>query len=224
MEKLLQKVKKAASKVATLNGEIKNKVLLEMADELEKRAQDIINENKKDLDYAKEAKLSSAMIDRLLLNETRISSMAQALREIASLKDPVGRVLDGWVTENGLRIEKVSIPIGVIGIIYESRPNVTSDAAALSFKSGNACILKGGKEAINSNTIIANIMQDVLERNNLDREIISLLPDASTEIYNFSSYLPKSIYSPATLRPLPVPPVCLGLCALVCVDNHSVIP
>ena len=181
MEKLLQKVKKAASTVATLNGEIKNKVLLEMADELENRKEEIINENKKDLEYAKKANLSSAMIDRLLLNETRISSMAQALREIASLKDPVGRVLDGWVTDNGLRIEKVSIPIGVIGIIYESRPNVTSDAAALSFKSGNACILKGGKEAINSNTIIANIMQDVLEKNNLNREIISLLPDASRE-------------------------------------------
>jgi len=117
----------------------------------------------------------------LLLNETRIKSMANALREIASLKNPVGRILEGWELPNGLRIEKTSIPIGVIGIIYESRPNVTSDAAALCFKSGNACILKGGKEAEHSNRIIAEVLQEVLVKNNLPKEVISLLPDYSRE-------------------------------------------
>jgi glutamate-5-semialdehyde dehydrogenase len=181
MTEVLQKVKEAQKKIATLNGEIKDKILLEMADALEKKADIIIEENKKDLEYAKNNNIGEALIDRLLLNETRISSMAKALREIASLKNPVGRILEGWELPNGLRIEKTSIPIGVIGIIYESRPNVTSDAAALCFKSGNACILKGGKEAQNSNRIIANILANVLEKNNLPKEAISLIPDYSRE-------------------------------------------
>jgi len=178
---VLQKVKNSAKKVATLKGGIKDKILLEMADNLENKANLIINENKKDLEYGKNANLSTALVDRLLLNETRIKSMANALREIATLKNPVGRVIEGWEVQNGLRIEKTAIPIGVIGIIYESRPNVTSDAAALCFKSGNVCILKGGKEAENSNRIIAKVLQEVLEKNNLPKEIISLLPDYSRE-------------------------------------------
>ena len=178
---VLQKVKNSAKKVATLKGGIKDNILLEMADNLENKANLIINENKKDLEYGKNANLSTALVDRLLLNETRIKSMANALREIATLKNPVGRVIEGWEVQNGLRIEKTAIPIGVIGIIYESRPNVTSDAAALCFKSGNVCILKGGKEAENSNRIIAKVLQEVLEKNNLPKEIISLLPDYSRE-------------------------------------------
>jgi glutamate-5-semialdehyde dehydrogenase len=181
MTEVLQKVKEASKKIATLKGGIKDKILLEMADMLENKANLIIEENKKDLEYAKNANLSSALVDRLLLNETRISSIAKALREIASLKNPVGRILEGWELPNGLRIEKTAIPIGVIGIIYESRPNVTSDAAALCFKSGNACILKGGKEAEHSNRIIAEVLQDVLVKNNLPKEAISLLPDYSRE-------------------------------------------
>jgi len=181
MEKVLQKVKEASKKIATLKGGVKDKILLEMADKLENSIEIIIESNKIDLDYAKSNNLSSALIDRLLLNETRIKGMATALREIASLKNPVGRILDGWELPNGLRIEKTAIPIGVIGIIYESRPNVTSDAAALCFKSGNVCILKGGKEAENSNRIIAEILGEVLEKNNLPKEAISLLPDYSRE-------------------------------------------
>jgi len=181
MQDVLQKVKEASKKIATLKGAKKDKTLLEMADELIKHSETIIKENKKDIEYAKQANLNSALLDRLLLNESRIQSMANALREIANLKNPVGRVLEGWEIPNGLRIEKTSIPIGVIGIIYESRPNVTSDAAALCFKSGNACILKGGKEAKYSNKIIATILQDVLQKNNLPKEAISLLPDYSRE-------------------------------------------
>ena len=181
MVEMLQKVKEASKSIATLKGGIKDKILLEMADALENNKNMLIEENKKDLEYGKSNNLSSALMDRLLLNETRINSMAKALREIASLKNPVGRILEGWELPNGLRIEKTAIPIGVIGIIYESRPNVTSDAAGLCFKSGNVCILKGGKEAEYSNKAIAKILQDVLEANNLPKEAISLLPDYSRE-------------------------------------------
>ncbi|KHG32793.1 MAG: gamma-glutamyl phosphate reductase, partial [Sulfurospirillum sp. MES] len=144
-------------------------------------ADTILAENEKDLQEARKANLASALVDRLLLNAKRIADMAQAVREIAALKEPIGRVLEGWVVQSGLRIEKVSIPIGVIGIIYESRPNVTSDTAALCFKSGNACVLKGGKEALYSNRAIAALLQAVLRNNRLPEEIISLLPDASRE-------------------------------------------
>ena len=181
MIEVLQKVKEASRVVASLKGEVKRKVLLQMAEEIQKNQEKIISENKKDLDYAKKANLSSALIDRLLLDEKRIKAMADAIRVVASLKDPVGRVIEGWTLDNGLKIEKVKIPIGVIGIIYESRPNVTSDAAALTFMSGNACILKGGKEAMNSNKIIIEILQNVLKANNLPKEIISLIPDYSRE-------------------------------------------
>jgi glutamate-5-semialdehyde dehydrogenase len=181
MEEMLQKVKEASRVIATLKGEVKRKVLNEMADIIESHKNDLIKANEKDLEYAKNANLSSALIDRLLLNEKRIKAMADALRDIAKLKDPVGRVIDGWVLDNGLRIEKVKIPIGVIGIIYESRPNVTSDAAGLCFMSGNACILKGGKEAMHSNITIIEILQYVLERNHLPKEAISLIPDYSRE-------------------------------------------
>ena len=179
MQEVLQKVKEASRTIAGLKGEVKRAVLKEMANALEKNSNEIIEANKKDLEYAKNANLSSALIDRLLLNEKRVKSMADALRDIASLKDPVGRVIDGWNIDNGLRIEKVKIPIGVIGIIYESRPNVTSDAAGLCFMSGNACILKGGKEAYHSNSVIIEILRYVLEKNKLPADAISLLPDYS---------------------------------------------
>jgi len=181
MVEVLQKVKEASRITATLKGETKRKVLNEMAEALTENSSEIITENKKDLEYAKNANLSAALIDRLFLDEKRIASMAQALKDIAALKDPVGRIIDGWMLDNGLRIEKVKIPIGVIGIIYESRPNVTSDAAGLCFMSGNACILKGGKEAMHSNIAIINILREVLEKNSLPKDAVSLLPDYSRE-------------------------------------------
>ncbi|NPA55724.1 MAG: glutamate-5-semialdehyde dehydrogenase [Epsilonproteobacteria bacterium] len=181
MQDMLQKVKQASTKLATLKGNTKDRVLLDMANALIDNVDTILEQNQKDLVYAKENNLNTALVDRLLLNEKRIEAMAKALIEIANLKNPVGRILEGWELPNGLRIEKTAIPIGVIGIIYESRPNVTSDAAALCFKSGNACILKGGKEAKYSNQAIANILQDVLLKHNLPKEAISLLPDYSRE-------------------------------------------
>ena len=181
MKEFLQKAKQSSRVVATLSTAIKNQTLLQFADALEENSFFIIEENIKDMKLARQLDLSSAMQDRLYLNDSRIQDMANAIRQIASQTEPVGRVLDGWLTKDNLNIQKVSIPIGVIAIIYESRPNVTSDTAALCFKSGNVCVLKGGKEAENSNIAIAKIIQDVLEKNNLPKEIVSLLPDSSRE-------------------------------------------
>jgi len=181
MEDFLARAKASASVVATLKSGAKNRILGEMADALIAHLAQIEIENSKDMSTGKQNGLDSALLDRLLLDKPRIEAMARSLREIAQLKEPVGRVLDGWMSEDDLRIEKVSVPIGVIGVIYESRPNVTSDVGALCFKSGNVAILKGGKEAEYSNQIIAKILQGVLEKNNLPKEIISLLPDSSRD-------------------------------------------
>ena len=181
MEQFLKRAKESASELVKIDGAKKKAVLYKMADALRKEKATIIEANKHDMKLANEMNLNTALMDRLYLDEKRIEAMADSVEEIAALKDPVGRVLDGWVLDNGLRIEKVSIPIGVIGIIYESRPNVTSDAAALCFKSSNVAILKGGKEAKNSNEAIAAILQKVLEEENLPKEVISLLPDYSRE-------------------------------------------
>lgn len=181
MESYLQQSKHCAPIIATLSSKQKNHILLQMADAIENNKSRIIDENNKDMKLGKDSGLDSAMLDRLLLDEKRIKSMATSLREIASLKEPVGRVLEGWVNDDNLRIEKVSVPIGVVAVIYESRPNVTSDVGALCFKSGNVAILKGGKEAEYSNRIISTILQEVLELNNLPKAIISLLSDNSRE-------------------------------------------
>ena len=181
MHHFLEKAKNASRIIATLEPRTKDALLHQMAQALEENCSKICEENAKDLEDARTNNLSSALVDRLTLNEKRVQGMATAIREIAALREPVGRILDGWVVPSGLRIEKVTIPIGVIGIIYESRPNVTSDTAALCFKSGNVCVLKGGKEANHSNAIIAALLQDVLEKNNLPKEIISLLPDNTRE-------------------------------------------
>ncbi|MDP2893944.1 MAG: glutamate-5-semialdehyde dehydrogenase [Sulfurimonas sp.] len=181
MERFLQEAKNASRVLAELSGFEKNRVLREMASALRANTMSLLEANALDMRDADINSLSVALKDRLLLDEKRIDAMAVALEEISALKEPVGRILDGWITEDGLKIEKVSIPIGVIGIIYESRPNVTSDTAALCFKSSNVCVLKGGKEAENSNKAIAEILQKVLEKNNLPKSLISLIPDSSRE-------------------------------------------
>ena len=181
MENFLQKAKESSKVFSSLSGNQKNSILKKMANALIENKNQILEANLKDMQDANKNNLTSALKDRLFLDENRVEGMAQALIEIANLKEPIGKILDGWVTDDGLKIEKVSIPIGVIGIIYESRPNVTSDTAGLSFKSSNVCVLKGGKEAQNSNEAIANILQNVLEEEKLPKELISLLPDASRE-------------------------------------------
>jgi len=181
MENFLAEAKASSRIFASLGGADKNRILHEMADALEANQDDIIKANKLDMEDADKNNLTSALKDRLLLDKSRIEGMATSVREISALKEPVGRVLDGWVLDNGIKVEKVSVPIGVIGIIYESRPNVTSDTAALCFKSSNICILKGGKEAENSNKAIAKVLKGVLIDNELPSSIISLLPDSSRE-------------------------------------------
>lgn len=181
METFLQKAKASSRVLSNLSGSEKNIVLKAMAEALRVKTKDILDANALDMQAAQKNNLADSLKDRLFLDEGRVEGMAVAVEEIAALKEPVGRVLDGWVTEDGLKIEKVSVAIGVIGIIYESRPNVTSDTAALSFKSSNVCVLKGGKEAQNSNEAIAKILQEVLRENALPSALISLIPDASRE-------------------------------------------
>ncbi|MCD6258862.1 MAG: glutamate-5-semialdehyde dehydrogenase [Helicobacteraceae bacterium] len=181
MEAFLKEAKAASRVLSTISGSDKNRILREMAEALRANTLNLIEANTKDMVAGKENDLSSALMDRLFLDEKRIDAMAVAIEEIAALKEPIGRVLDGWVTEDGLKMEKVSIPIGVIGIIYESRPNVTSDTAALCFKSANVCVLKGGKEAEHSNKAIAEVLKNVLIKNDLPPSLISLIPDSSRE-------------------------------------------
>lgn len=181
MEFFLKKTKDLSRILSTLKPDQKSKILNHMAENIEINIDLIISENKKDLEAGKINNLPSSLMDRLVLNTDRVQGIIKSIKEIAMLVEPNGRILDGWVTPGGLRIEKVAVPIGVIGIIYESRPNVTTDTAALCFKSGNACVLKGGKEARNSNIVLANILQETLKEFGLPKELISLLPDDSRE-------------------------------------------
>ncbi|MGH7993958.1 MAG: aldehyde dehydrogenase family protein, partial [Limisphaerales bacterium] len=158
MTQLAKQAKAASREIAKLTTREKNECLLAMASALEKNSGALKEANALDMDAAVNHGLSSAMLDRLKLDDKRIAAMAKGLREVAALPDPVGRILDERVRPNGLKLQKVSTPIGVVVIIYESRPNVTADAASLCFKSGNATILRGGREAMNSNQLIAKTM------------------------------------------------------------------
>jgi len=164
MTQLAKQAKAASRELSRLTTADKNACLLAMADALEKNAGPIKDANAQDMEVGAKMGLTSAMLDRLKLDDKRIASMAKGLREVAALPDPVGRVLDERVRPNGLKLRKISTPIGVVVIIYESRPNVTADAASLCFKSGNATILRGGKEALNSNLTIARIMIEAGKR------------------------------------------------------------
>src|SRR4029077_14349015 len=144
--KKAQEAKKASKQLALLSTEVKNKVLSLMAEALLQHQDELIKANAKDLAEAKRQKLSSSILDRLTLTPKRISEMAAGLREVAALPDPVGEIVKSWTRPNGIRIERTRVPIGVIGIIYESRPNVTADTASLCLKSGNAVVLRGGSE------------------------------------------------------------------------------
>ncbi len=177
----LKKVKKSKNDLLLLNNAEKNNILEEIAKSLIKNSEDIIKANAKDMANADTNDLSLALKDRLLLNEERIKGMSEAINQISALPDPTNRVLDGFTNNIGLEIHKVSVPIGVIGVIYESRPNVTSDVACLCLKSGNACILKGGKEARFSNEAIIEVIKKTLKQNNINENIISLVPDYSRE-------------------------------------------
>jgi glutamate-5-semialdehyde dehydrogenase len=181
MEVLGTAAKVAASEAGKLGIEDKNRGLLTIADELVNWKEFILEENKKDLKLAEEKGVSTALIDRLRLSEERIEDIALGLRVIAKLDDPVGNIEEMKVRPNGLKVGKMRVPLGVIGIIYESRPNVTADAFGLCFKAGNAVILRGGSDAINSNLAITGAIKSGLKKENLPEDIIQLVEDTSRE-------------------------------------------
>jgi len=179
VKELAKKTKSVSYILANAKASVKNSALLLMADRLEENVNEILSANRLDLDNAKN--LSSALTDRLTLNEKRISAMATSLREVARLEDPIGKTVSAWRRPNGLEIQKVRVSIGVIGIIYEARPNVTADAAGLCIKAGNGVILKGGSEAINSNRKIVEVLQSAAVDAGLPPEVISFVDDTRRE-------------------------------------------
>ena len=189
---ILKQAKAAKSELAKLSSEDKNKALLAMADALEENCSAILEENKKDVEAAR-GKITDVMIDRLSLDEGRIKGMADGIRDVVKLPDPVGRVLDREELPNGLVVEKTAVPMGVVAIIYESRPNVSSDAAALALKSGNVCILRGGKEAFRSANAIVNALRGGLKKLGFCENFINMVQDttrqSSTELMTAEGYI-----------------------------------
>ena len=165
-----------------INTKIKNKVLNNYALLLDKEKKSILRQNKKDVKFAENKGLKKNLINRLLVNEIILRGIKNSIKKISKLKDPVNVTLEKWSRPNGLNIKRVSIPIGVIGVIYESRPNVTSDVAGLCFKSGNAVILKGGSEAINTNRILAKLFRQALKKNNVDENFIQFIDSKERKV------------------------------------------
>ena len=181
MQAIGARAKDAARALAAVDAKTKRSALRAMADAVMESAQEIFAANAEDLEAARAGGMSDAMLDRLRLNEARLSGMADGMRKVADMPDPVGRVLDGNTLANGLRLERRTVPFGVIGVIYEARPNVTGDAAALCFMSGSACILRGGREAIRSNTAIARAIGRGLEKSGMNPDCVILIEDTSRE-------------------------------------------
>ena len=184
---------KKAARVLMNAGAKKDEALKAIAKALRENSQAIIAANDIDIENGKKAGLTASLLDRLKLDEGRISGMADGVEQVAAQPDPIGRVIEGRTLKNGLQIEKITVPMGVIGIIYEARPNVTSDAAALCLKAGSAVILRGGKEAINSNKAVMSVMRDAVESVGLPRDCVALVEDTSrqsaTELMQLSDYL-----------------------------------
>lgn len=178
------KAKSVEPFIAAASSNIKNEALAAISRALIDNAALIISENEKDLQAAKENGMSEALQDRLKLDESRITGIAKGIDELIAMNDPIGQIIDGFTRPNGLRITKTRVPLGVIGIIFESRPNVTVDAAALCLKAGNAVILKGGKEAIYSNVCLGKIMREALESCSLPSDIIQVVENTSRETTN----------------------------------------
>lgn len=181
LEELGMRAKEAEKELMVASTIEKNAALNAIADALVMSADEIIEANAKDIQNGIDNGMSKALLDRLKLDRERIEGMAQGVRDVVSLPDPVGRVLNSFERPNGLKIEKVSTPLGVIGVIFEARPNVTSDAAALALKSGNAVILRGGKEAINSNTKIAQVMRAAVKETGMNEDVIQLVENTTRE-------------------------------------------
>src|SRR5512135_2866075 len=170
-----KEAKEGARSLGKASSKQKNLALIKMAEALKKRSKELMRENAKDIAFARKKGLSKAMIDRLTLDDKRINEMAQGLVEVAALPDPVGEVVKMWQRPNGMTVGKMRVPIGVIGIIYESRPNVTADATSLCLKAGNAVVLRGGSEAINSNRAIVKILRDVAKKEGLHEGVVTFI-------------------------------------------------
>ncbi len=190
---LVKQSRIAANKLARLSTNKKNELLLSMAEALRKNAAEILKANAIDIQKGKEKKLSDAMLDRLLLTTDRIEGMAKALEEVVNLSDPVGLISDFKIRPNGLQVARMSIPLGVIAIIYEARPNVTSDTAGLCLKSGNAVILRGGSEAFNSNIAVVEALHKGIEKCGVDKSVITFMPttdrNAMLELLKLDEYI-----------------------------------
>lgn len=189
---ILKKAKAAKTELAKLSSQDKNNALLAMADSLEECCAEILEQNKKDVEAAR-GKISDVMIDRLSLDESRIKGMADGIRDVVKLPDPVGKILDRVELANGLIVEKTAVPMGVVAIIYESRPNVSSDAAALALKSGNVCVLRGGKEAFNSANAVVNALKKGLAKLGFCEDFVNMVQDtsrqSSTELMTAEGYV-----------------------------------
>lgn len=193
IQQIAQSARHASLKLANLSAPVKNNALLKMAYELLKNADTIKAANKKDLETAEGKGLSKPIIDRLTISDKVLKTMADGIREVAALPDPIGEITKMWRRPNGLLVGKMRIPLGVIGIIYEARPNVTADAAALCLKSGNAVILRGGSEAINSNLAIAKVLQNACKKEGIPDSAIQVVPtterDAVLEMLKLEEYI-----------------------------------
>lgn len=193
IEELGEKAKIASKKLLTLDTKTKNRALLAIADELINKKDEIKAANKIDLENGKASGLSFALLDRLELTDSRIEGMAQSLREIAAFVDPIGEILTGWNHKNGMSIAKKRVPLGVIGMIYESRPNVTIDSAGLSIKSSNAVILRGSSNAINSNIYLNKLFNEVGEKAGLPKNSVQLIEKTDRELVKEMITLDKFI-------------------------------
>lgn len=182
VEELVTRARRAANRLATLSTSVKNQALLAMADALEAQSESLLAANAQDIEAFGDTPEKKAMADRLRLTDKRITEMADGIREVAKLPDPLGEMPKMWTRPNGMQVGRVRVPIGVIGIIYESRPNVTADSSALCLKSGNACVLRGGSEAIHSNTAIATVLSEAAEKSGVPPGAISFVARPDREL------------------------------------------
>jgi len=193
IKQICQKAKAASVEMAKLTAEEKNNALCRMANALESNAEKILTANQPDVEAAKTKGLKAALLDRLALDQKKVQTMANELREVSELPDPIGTILSSWTRPNGLIISQVRVPIGVVGIIYESRPNVTSDSAGICIKSGNAVILRGGSDALNSNVFIGNVLRDALAETNVPVDAVQVVNSrdrkVAEELMNMRGYI-----------------------------------
>jgi len=193
VENICKASKQASLSLSIASTSIKNGVLEKAAKNIHSRSKKILTANGRDMFHAKKEKISEALLDRLELNMERVEAMSKGLKDVARLQDPVGKIIAAWERPNGLKISRVRVPIGTIAIIYESRPNVTADAAGLSLKSGNSSILRCGSESLNSSTIIAECLRDALKSFKLPANCVQLIPtkdrQAVAELLKMDQYV-----------------------------------